>query len=167
MSGPQGVPPVTNSFVTGRVFKNAVSIYVRQAYDTAPPPPAVQERLDKISGLADDQNVPLDWLEKAQCDSGRSTYSLRLGQPIYPHMKLVLEESPGGGQPLFRADAHDNMLHAPPGSRDEAPLAALRAANKELADRIEAAWVAAGLPTFKEYLRAQLAQRKESKKAQP
>ncbi len=163
MVASQGVEPTTNSFLGARAFKNAVAIYMNQTY-TAAPPAAVQERLVRFEGLGDDQSVPLEWLEKGQCDSGRSTYALRLGQPMYPHMKLVVEESPSGGQPLFRADAHDNMLHAPPGSRDEAPLAALRAINKELADRIETAWVAAGLPTFKEYLRAQLAQRKESKK---
>ncbi len=147
---------MTNSFVSAGLFKNAVAIYMLSERLSRHHQRQWRSRMAKIDNLADDQNVPLDWLEKAQCDSGRNTYSLRLGQPLYPHMKLVLEECPGGGQPLFRADAHDNMLHAPPGSRDEAPLAALRAINKELTERIETAWVAAGLPTFKEYLRAQL-----------
>jgi len=153
-TSPAGTP------VTGRTLKQAMDLYLQQAYGTTPPPAAVQERIARIRSSADDQPAPLDFLEKSRCDSGRSSYALRLGQPLYPHMKLVLEESPGGGPPLFRADAHDSMLHAPAGSPDAAPLAALRAANKDLADRIEAAWSVAGLPTFKDYLRATLAQRK-------
>ena len=163
ISDPDIEPKAPASFVSGREFKKALAIYLAEAYQNTPLPPAVQERVAKINTLADDQAVPLDALEKARCDSGRCTYALRLGQPQYPHMKLVLEECPGGGRPLFRTDAHDSMLHTPPGSPDEAPLAALRAANKELIDRIEAAWVKAGLPTFKEYLRANLAQRKQRK----
>ncbi len=150
----------TVSFVDGRTLKNALRIYLREAYKGGALPQAVQERVARIEGFSDDQPAPLDWLEKSQCDSGRCTYALRLGQPVYPHMKLIVEESPDGGHPLFRADAHDRHLHAPAGSADAAPLAALRAINKELADRIETAWVAAGLPTFKEYLKATLAQRK-------
>jgi hypothetical protein len=150
----------TASFVNGRELKGAVQTYLREAYKGGALPQAVQERVAKVEGFADDQPVPLDWLEKSQCDSGRCTYALRLGQPMYPHMKLIIEESPDGGHPLFRADAHDGHLHAPAGSPDAAPLAALRAINKELTERIEAGWVAAGLPTFKEYLKATLAERK-------
>jgi hypothetical protein len=84
-------------------------------------------------------------------------------------MKLVLDPVPGvaaaaggggascrGRDFLLRVDSHDQHLHAPPGSPDAAWLAAVRQSNKELGERIEAAWCAAGLPTFKEYLRLQL-----------
>ena len=62
-------------------------------------------------------------------------------------------------------DSHDQHLHAPPGSPDAAWLATVRQSNKDLGERIEAAWCAAGLPTFKEYLRLQLEARKRSASA--
>jgi hypothetical protein len=61
---------------------------------------------------------------------------------------------------LLRADAHDQHLHAPPNSPDAAWLASLRQSNKNLTEKIESLWSAAGLPTFKDYLRSQLAARK-------
>jgi hypothetical protein len=91
---------------------------------------------------------------------GHPIYALRLGQPRYNHMKLMVEPTPGGTGFLYRADAHDSYLHAPPGSPDAAPLAALRANNKEITEAIEAAWTAAGLPTFRAYLRTELEKRK-------
>lgn len=142
-----------------QTLRKAVAIYLHIAYPNGGIPPAVQERIACLERLAPHEPLPKACMEVSCTTAGRTTYMLRLGQPRYPHMKLVLEDAPDGGQ-LFRADAHDAHLHAPPGSPDAAPLAALRASNKELTEAIEAAWTSQGLPTFREYLRKQLERRR-------
>jgi hypothetical protein len=142
-------------------LQQAIAIYLRLAYENAPIPPAVQQRAAAIAALPTDAAVSPELLEPMPCGTGAG-YALRLGQPLYPHMKLVVEPSPCSDAPgfFFRADAHDRHLHAAPGSPDAAWLASIRASNKALDDKIGAAWADAGLPTFKEFLRQQLAARK-------
>ena len=148
------------------ILKKAVNTYLTIAYPGGNIPPIVQERLASLEPLPDLAHVPESCFEVSVC-GGHTTYTLRLGQPIYPHMKLIVEECPtcggqgGENQKLqFRADAHDSHLHAPPGSPDAAPLAALRAVNKQLTEAIETAWVAQGIPTFRDFLRQEIARRK-------
>jgi hypothetical protein len=87
-------------------------------------------------------------------------YSLRLGNRTYPHMKLVIDRAPDGRGHLFRADTHDGHCRPAPGSRDYHVFCKLMDANRELADRIESAWEAQGITTFKSFLRDDLARRK-------
>ena len=62
-------------------------------------------------------------------------FALRLGQPLYPHMKLIVEPAPAPSTMLLlRVDAHDRHLHATPGSPDESWLASIRTSNKELGE---------------------------------
>jgi hypothetical protein len=140
-------------------------LYLSIVYPNAGAPAAVAERIKPL-GVVDPQAlVPLDLLERDPANALPS-YALRLGQPLYPHMKLVIEPAPGtaaGGAPqeyLLRVDAHDRHLHAPAGSPDAAWLQSIRSSNKDLSERIEAAWSQAGLPTFKDFLRRQLQSRK-------
>jgi hypothetical protein len=139
-------------------------LYVSIVYPNNGAPPPVAERIKPIQALGAQGTVPLDLLERDPANSVPS-YALRLGQPLYPHMKLVIEPAPGGGttgQYLIRVDAHDRHLHAPPGSPDATWLQSIRNSNKDLTERVEAAWSQAGLPTFKDYLRQQLQARKSS-----
>lgn len=166
--------------VPAHILQQAMELYLRAAYPPAPAPTAgaqgdalaipaaVLHRVQAVRRLPPHEPVPLDVLEHDPADTTAS-FVLRLGQPMYPHMKLVLDpapvDRPGGSAPatqdfILRVDAHDRHLHAPPGSPDAAWLAAIRTSNKELGERIEAAWGAAGLPTFKEYLRRRLQERK-------
>ncbi len=78
-------------------------------------------------------------------------------------MKLVIDRAPDGHGHLLRADTHDGHVRPAPGSRDYHAFARLMDLNREVADRIEAAWEADGLPTFKSYLRDDLARRRASK----
>jgi hypothetical protein len=75
-------------------------------------------------------------------------------------MKLVIERSPDGSGALFHADTHDRHVQPPPDAPEAGAFAELAAKNQELSARIEAAWEEAGLPTFKRYLREDLARRK-------
>ena len=145
-------------------LQNAIGIYLRFAYPSGEVPKAVQERADAIRALAANAAVSADLLEPMSCAKG-TAYALRLGQPMYPHMKLVVEpavcETAGPEVGLFfRVDSHDRHLHAAPGSPDAEWLSLVRASNKALTDQIECAWSAADIPTFKDYLRRQLAARK-------
>ena len=155
---------MSETLIQVALLKKAVGTYLGIAYPGGNIPAAVKERLASFESLPDLAPVPEACFE-VTTSGEHKTYALRLGQPIYPHMKIVIEECPtcggqGGRGLLFRADAHDSLLHAPPGSPDEAPLAALRAVNKQLTEAIEAAWVAQGVPTFREFLRQEIARRK-------
>ncbi len=145
--------------ISAGMLKQAINVYIQLAYPGGIPP-VIQQRIDPIAPLVDTDLVPEDHFEVMQKEP--RLLALRLGQPMYPHMKLVIEPNPSGGF-LLRADAHDTHLHAPPGSPDEKFLTMIRAANKELTEKIEAAWVAQGLPTFRQYLRDQLEKRKQAK----
>ena len=91
---------------------------------------------------------------------GGTRYSMRLGNRHYPHMKLVIDRSPDGHGHLLRADTHDSHCRPAPGSRDYQAFCQLMDRNREVAERIESAWDAQGIPTFKAYLRDDLARRK-------
>jgi hypothetical protein len=86
-------------------------------------------------------------------------YALRLGNHFYPHMKLVIERAPNGRACLFRADTHDRHIRPAPDSRDYKAFAELMAKNQALSEQIESEWAKRGVPTFKEYLRQDLARR--------
>ncbi|HEY7088446.1 MAG TPA: hypothetical protein VH518_10180, partial [Tepidisphaeraceae bacterium] len=92
--------------------------------------------------------------------SDRRAFSMRLGNHIYPHMKLKLEPAPTGGKYLFRADTHDRHICPPPEHPEYAPFMKLRVKNQEIGDAIEQAWAAAGILTFKTYLEHDLAARR-------
>jgi hypothetical protein len=86
-------------------------------------------------------------------------YSIRLGNRHYPHMKFVLELAPGGKKYLFKADTHDRHVCPPPGSKEHKAFCELMQKNQEIAERIETAWADAGYPTFKTFLKEDLARR--------
>jgi CheY-like chemotaxis protein len=78
-------------------------------------------------------------------------FTLRLGNPRYAFMKLVLGEHLIVGEYFLSVDTHEWMLAADPTNPDEvAQFAELRAFNGELKRRIEERWTAAGLPTLKD-----------------
>ena len=155
--------------ISAHILQQAIELYLHNAYPSGNLPAPTQQRAQPIRNLPPSENVPVTLLEK-ETGATLHGFALRLGQPLYPHMKLIIEPAPPAPDPLgetpnsptllLRVDAHDRHLHAPAGSPDETWLAAIRTSNKELTERIEAAWSKNGLPTFKDYLRSQLAARK-------
>ena len=87
---------------------------------------------------------------------------MRLGNRYYPHMKLVIQRASDGQTFLFRADTHDKHICPPAGTPEHAEFSGLMARNQEIAQAIESAWVEQGLPTFKSWLREDLARRQGS-----
>ena len=172
---PAGTRPELIPGMRASVLQEAIKGYLSIAYAEKAIPEAAEQRIAAIAQLSPDAPIPTPLLERN--DMNPNSFSLRLGQPLYPHMKLAVDvgpdahgvDAPGdvggaagsegterGGHALLRVDAHDRHLHAPPGSPDEAWLATVRMSNKEIGEKIEAVWAEAGLPTFKEFLRQQL-----------
>lgn len=78
-------------------------------------------------------------------------YTLRLGNPRYAFMKLVLGEHLIVGEYFLSVDTHEWMLTADPSNPGEvAEFAELRAYNAELKRRIEERWSEARLPTLRD-----------------
>ena len=150
--------------VPARILYQAMELYLGVVYPGGVPV-AVRERVSGVGRIPEGSMVPGEMLEPntGQVAGG---LAVRLGQPLYPHMKLAIDPVPGEGAGckgqdfLLRVDAHDRHLHAPAGSPDEVWLKQVRESNRVIGEKVEAAWAAAGLPTFKEYLRGQLAKRK-------
>lgn len=132
-----------------------MQLYAEAAYAETLPPP-VAEKLEQVRNAGSGE-IPTGILEKN--DVHAQGWAIRMGQPHYPHAKLAIDPMPDG-EYVFRVDAHDRHLHAPPGSSDEAWLAGIRKSNQELVEKVEAAWEAAGVPTFRGMLRRQVAERK-------
>jgi len=150
--------------IVADILQRAIHLYFSIAYAGKSVPEAAQQRAKAILELPPGVIVAENLLEKDAANSLVS-YALRLGQPMYPFMKLMIEPAPCATPEtaksyLLRVDSHDRHLHAPAGSPDAEWLATIRASNKELTEKIEAAWSGAGLPTFKDFLRKQLEMRK-------
>ena len=144
------------------LFK-AIEVYLKFAYPGAAPPHAVRGRLDTLR--ASESNLYESPAWERDSANPPSRYALRLGNVSYPHMKLVIEPAPDNIGHLMRADTHDKHIAVPPGSREHAAFAQLMGRNHEIATAIEQAWTSAGIPTFKEYLRQDLARRAQASSA--
>ena len=142
----------------------AIETYLKWAYDPAEgaPPSAVCDRLNTLRSTPPDGFYDSPVLEKSLDKQGGSPshFALRLGNRAYPHMKLVIDRAPDGRGFLLRADTHDAHCQPRVGAREQAAFAELCRHNREVAERIEAAWEAENLPTFKKFLRDDLARRR-------
>ena len=145
---------------THRVWR-AIDVYMTQAYDGAIPPSAVRKRLETLRALPAEEfyTNPAFERNEAEATSGAIKLSLRLGNRIYPHMKLTIERSPDKQGFLFRADTHDKHCCPAAGTREHGAFCELMERNQQLAQEIETAWAAEGVPTFKTYLKEDLARR--------
>lgn len=121
-------------------------------------PSAVKARLESLR-LAPPADFYASPVFERDAPAHPTRFSLRLGNCHYPHMKLVIGRSPDGQGHLLFADTHDAHCRPAPGSRDHHTFCRLMEQNRAVADRIEAAWAEQGLPTFKSYLREDLARR--------
>ncbi|HSI35594.1 MAG: hypothetical protein ACAI43_24065 [Phycisphaerae bacterium] len=135
----------------------AIDAYMSAAYP-GPAPSGVRARLDTLKAL-DAASFYESAVFESRGEPGHERLLLRLGNKVYPHMKLVIERRPDRHGFLFRADTHDAHCCPAPASREYASFRALMEANQTIGQAIDAAWEAAGLPTFKTYLKEDLARR--------
>jgi hypothetical protein len=157
----------------------AVGLYLRIAYGGAPDassssssdgdlpkavPSAVRNRLQSLREAPEAEFFQSPQFERDVPEAqGPARYALRLGNRAYPHMKLVIHRAPSGGGFLFRTDTHDAHCRPDPASREYGVFCALMDQNRTTAEAIEAAWEEAGLPTFKKFLRDDLARRQAAR----
>jgi hypothetical protein len=141
------------------LVQRAIDIYIRTAYPDGPPI-SVGSMLETLKGFAGDYFAAPAFVKDARV--GATRYSLRLGNPYYPHMKLIYELGPDGQTFLFRADTHDAHCCPPVGAPHHDEFCGLMAKNQQVLTAIEQAWAAEGIPTFKTFLRDDLARRRAS-----
>lgn len=149
----------------------AVELYLAAAYPapadgaTSGPtvPSAVKTRLQNLRSAPEADFWQSPTFERDSPDPQSVTrYALRLGNRAYPHMKLIVHRAPAGGGYLLRADTHDAHCRPDPGSKEYGVFCALMDQNRVIAESIESAWERADLPTFKKFLRDDLARRQEA-----
>jgi hypothetical protein len=137
----------------------AIEIYMNCAYAGAEPHVTVRSMLATLRGFAGDFFKAPTFVKDDP--KAPRKYTLRLGNRFYPHMKLVYELGPDGRTFLFRADAHDAHCCPPAGTPEHDAFRSLMTANPEIVTAIEDAWAAANVPTFKTFLKLDLAKRRE------
>ena len=139
----------------------AIDVYMADAYDKGEQPSATVRSLIALlrAWVGPLLNAP-PFVKGGE--PSRPKYSLRLGNHVYPHMKLVVEPGPNNGRYLFKADTHDRHVCPPQDSPEFADFRKLMDENQRLSERIEDDWASQGLPTFKSLLREDLARRQAS-----
>jgi len=144
-------------------IRRAVELYLQHAYDGTPP--AATERF-----LPPADFEPCEWLmsdlaerapDGAPLKAVRS-FALRIGNTMYPHMKLRICRPPKDTAFLFTVDSHDAVLQAAPGTPDYEPLQELKRYNATIADAVVRAWEDEDLPTERRYLRSRIRRAKHS-----
>jgi hypothetical protein len=135
----------------------AIELYLKFAYP-APPGGSVASRLAALRATSDESFFNCPSFERTPKENP-TRFDLRLGNRWYPHMKLVIRCAPDQVAHLFAADAHDRHIQPVPGSRDYEAFKQLMEKNGTIAAQIESAWEAEGIPTFKSFLRQDLARR--------
>ena len=141
------------------VVNQAIETYLKFAYE-GDPPAAVRSALATLHAWGGKYYACPVFTKDTATPPDR--YSMRLGNRYYPHMKLVIQRASDGQTFLFRADTHDKHICPPAGTPEHAEFSGLMARNQEIAQAIESAWVEQGLPTFKSWLREDLARRQGS-----
>jgi hypothetical protein len=140
----------------GRVLR-AIEIYLGLAYPGGTIPITVQSLMSTLRAWGGEFfRAPVFATDPP---SRPTRYSLRLGNHFYPHAKLVFQQSPNQETFLFRVDTHDRHCCPPPTSPEYSAYSELMRQNQQMAESIEAAWAADGLPTFRTYLAEDLALR--------
>ncbi|HEY7120099.1 MAG TPA: hypothetical protein VH475_26160 [Tepidisphaeraceae bacterium] len=144
---------------TSVVWK-AIDDFLQVAYD-GPPPSAVRSRLETLRGREPQEFYDSPVFEH-KGEGPEAKLLLRLGNRFYPHMKMTIERRPDRHGCLFRADTHDAHCCPAHTSREYAAFRQLMELNQTVAQAIESAWERDGLPTFKTYLKEDLARRQEA-----
>jgi hypothetical protein len=151
---------LTEELPSDAIVFRAIEIYLSQAYGPGMPPKGVLAQLEQLKGMAKGELLASPAVEHDVKDV-RRRHLIRLGNRFYPNMKLCVEERPDGRGWLFRADTHDRHVRPPEGSKDAEWFKDVVGQNAVLSQAIEGAWAREGIPTFRTYLKEDLARRAE------
>ncbi len=129
--------------MTVGLLRRVIDIYREKAYGSQDVP------LPEPSGSDDDPlSVTLEMFQDEtlrEGDQATRRYVLRLGNPRYPFMKLVLQEHLVEGEFFFGVDTHDQMFQLDGADADE--FERLKRYNMEIKEAVEIAWGKADVPT--------------------
>ena len=137
----------------------AIETFLEVAYG-GPPPSAVRSRLETLRALDAGAFYDSPAFER-RGEGAAARIFLRLGNRFYPHMKLAIERRPDRHGYLFRADTHDAHCCPLPTSREYQSFRQLMEMNQAVAQAIESTWEREDLPTFKSFLKEDLARRQQ------
>ncbi len=131
--------------LTAEMVRRAIAIYQEHAYGLGG---RAQRTVEVPAGSSVEDLLGTFVREQVETIPGFpcNRYSLRLGNRNYPFMKLLLQEHLVPGEFFFAVDTHD-QLEIKPDYPDYEAWHALRKFNRELKQRIEAGFAAAGLDT--------------------
>ncbi|MDG2149389.1 MAG: response regulator [Planctomycetota bacterium] len=129
--------------MTVGLLRQAVGIYEREAFHGS------DHEAISISG-GDDEPIAValsSLLDESRLTGGAVVhcYTMRIGNPRYPFMKLVLQEHLVQDEYFFEVDTHDQMFKGAESEGTE--FQSLKRYNLELKGRVEWAWGEAMLPT--------------------
>lgn len=131
--------------MTVDLLRQAIRIYERETFH------APEQDREAVTVPGEDAD-PIEAAFPALVDESRRSgdavvhcYSLRIGNPRYPFMKLVLQEHLVQDEYFFEVDTHDQMFDLDGDERTE--IESLKRYNLELKSRVEWAWGEAQLPT--------------------
>ena len=134
-------------------LRRAVEIYLKAAYPSGSCPRQVQHRLDwPVQGTLE-EILRQKMFERTRSDTGAELFKLRLGNHVYPWMKLQIQAWPNSDGYLLSVDTHDRLVSPtgffidPPGFQE------FQRKNQEIKEEIESEWDRAGLPTFCSFMR--------------
>jgi hypothetical protein len=138
---------------------HAARIFLDLAYPGGEAPAKCRPLRDLHAGAA----VPAPLLEPPLCqdlcrpkrDQEMHGYAFRLGSEHFPHLKLQVVWHDQLDAWIFSVDTHDYLI-LPATDPDLHRFHDLQARNRQLKERIEEAWEAAGLMTFKRALQQEL-----------
>ena len=151
------------------VLRQAVAIYMKLAYGDHEPPEVVRRRLEWGPGLDAEALLSEPPFERAgkSKTTGTAIYALRLGNAVYPHMKLQIQPWANEAGFLLSVNTHDQIVSIEPDSADMPAFRALQTQNQRFKEVIEQAWDEAGMPTFLRYLRDYISKRAAEGAAPP
>lgn len=143
----------------------AISIFLRHAYPGGVPSESAAALLPPEGDFAIEPWLMGTMIERTPLDAGYPevrTATIRLGNAVYPHMKLRFARAPKSDVFLLSVDSHDAMLEVPTGSPEEAMLEQIKTHNATIGEAIQSEWDQADLPTERNYMRLLIAQHKAS-----
>lgn len=143
----EGVRSLRLGDLTPELFRHALRLYQGVAYPRGALPSRAQVELDELETPAD--VLALFTPEDRETQPGEEPlhhFALRLGNQLYPHMKLVLLEFVRDEEWVFAVDTHDRMPIDPESPEWEV-WRELRMENLRVKAAVEAAWRAGGLDT--------------------
>lgn len=147
------MPPLTKDLLV-----QALDVYFQTAFGSVPVPAKSQPfaRADQCATI--EEILSLKGVEKGAPEPGRGErFLLRLGNPWYPHMKVIVSTNADGSEVIFAVETHD-LFEVPANSPEAGAIRELQERNRTLARTVEESWERANVPTqagvMREYLQS-------------